>query len=105
MNPTPDASGCNEENEESGKSTPPGQHEVFLVSKRECPLCDEARDLLIRLKRRMPFRFVERHIDDDAELAARHELEVPVLFLDGERFGFGHVEVPRLEAALRNPLP
>lgn len=76
---------------------------MLLVSKRDCPLCAEARRVLLRVRLRYPFEWAERLIDDDPELASRHELEVPVVFLDGRQVCFGHVDVERLEALLRSP--
>jgi glutaredoxin len=64
---------------------------VLLVSKRECPLCDEAKHALDSAATKLDFALEIRRIDEDAELHAKHSLEVPVVFIDGKKRFFGRV--------------
>jgi glutaredoxin len=74
---------------------------VLLVSKTECPLCDEAREELDHARAEVDFELEVRKIDDDAELRAAHALEVPVIFIDGKKKFFGKVSRLLLVRELR----
>lgn len=80
---------------------------VRVVSKSDCPLCDELLETLARLAGRHPHELEVVKIEDDPELAARHALEVPVVFVDGEKRFFGKVDerllARRLTIAARSP--
>jgi glutaredoxin len=74
---------------------------VLLVSKSECPLCDEAKHALEVVGGEIPFAMEVRSIDDDSELRAAHALEVPVVFIDGKKRFFGKVSPLLLRRELR----
>jgi len=75
--------------------------ELLLVSKEVCPLCDEALELIEAARAKIPSELSIKKIDEDAELQARHALEVPVLFIDGRKTFFGKLDATRLLRALR----
>ena len=50
--------------------------------------------------RRKPFVLTVRDISDDPELLALHGLEVPVVFIDGRKRFFGHVDPVLFRRAL-----
>ena len=78
---------------------------VLLVSKGDCPLCDEAKHELDHARGLVPFELEVRSIDTDEALRAAHALEVPVIFVDGKKKFFGKVSdlllVRELRAAAR----
>jgi glutaredoxin len=75
---------------------------VLLVTKRGgCGLCDEAKELLANAAADTPLDLEERAIEDDPALHAAHALEVPVVFIDGEKRFFGKVSPLLLKKALR----
>lgn len=74
---------------------------VMLVSKEDCPLCDEAREALEAALRAVPAELETRKLEDDPALAAAHRDEVPVVFIDGAKRFFGRVEPRSLLRALR----
>jgi glutaredoxin len=74
---------------------------VLLVSKSECPLCDEAKDELEHARRQVSFELEVRSIDSDDALRAAHALEVPVIFIDGKKKFFGKVSGVLLLRELR----
>ena len=75
---------------------------VVLVTKRSgCDLCVEAKEALVSAARDVAFDLEERAIEDDATLRAAHALEVPVVFIDGEKRFFGRVSRLLLRRALR----
>ncbi len=58
---------------------------VSLYGKADCCLCDEAKGVLERARRRVPFDLELVDIAADAELLARHGEEIPVVFIDGRK--------------------
>jgi len=74
---------------------------VLLVTKSDCPLCDEAREALARANDAVPFDLEVKSIDTDAALHAEHALEVPVVFVDGRKRFFGRVSPLLLRRELR----
>jgi glutaredoxin len=56
---------------------------VTLYSKPDCCLCDEARDVIERVRRRHGFELDEIDITGDAALSDRFGELVPVVLVDG----------------------
>jgi glutaredoxin len=78
---------------------------VTLYGRPGCHLCDDARDVLERIRREEPFELVEEDIETDDELLKRYLERIPVIALDGtEMFDF-FVDEPALRAALRSAVP
>ncbi len=79
--------------------------EITLYTRPHCPLCEEMKVLLQRVRRRYPLKLSEVNIDHDPDLRARFDHEVPVLFIDGRKaFKYGVTEqelVDRLDRTLR----
>jgi glutaredoxin len=73
---------------------------VTLYSKPDCPLCDEARGALGRVRARVGFGLREIDITNDPELEARYRERIPVVALDGEELFDFHVDEPVLEQRL-----
>jgi len=70
---------------------------VTLYSKPDCPLCDDARQALERVRGRAPFQLVEIDITTDGELEARLRERIPVVALDGDDLFDFHVDEEELE--------
>ena len=79
--------------------------QVTLYGRPGCHLCDDARDVLERLRRTEPFELVEEDIERDDELLKRYLERIPVIALDGEELFDFFVDEPRLRAALRSAVP
>ncbi len=58
--------------------------EVVIYTRPGCHLCDEARDILERVREETPFVLRERYIDADDALHARYLERIPVVTIDGE---------------------
>ena len=56
---------------------------VILYSRPGCCLCDDARAILARVRRRRPFAFAERDIDADDALLRAYLERIPVVTIDG----------------------
>ena len=57
---------------------------VTLYSRPGCHLCDDAREVLERVRTRAPFTLEEVDIETDDALHARYLERIPVVALDGE---------------------
>lgn len=67
--------------------------EVVLYGKPDCHLCDDARVVLERVRRELPFALVERDITTDDALHRAYLERIPVVTIDGvETFEFFVVE-------------
>jgi glutaredoxin len=56
---------------------------VVLYGRDGCCLCDEAREVLSRMRSRHPFAFLERDIDEDDALHRAYLERIPVVTIDG----------------------
>jgi glutaredoxin len=75
---------------------------VTLYSKPDCPLCDEAREALERVRGRVSFELGEVDITTDRELETRLGERIPVVALDGEELFDFHVDEEALERRVAN---
>ena len=74
--------------------------QVVLYGREGCCLCDDARQVLLRVRQEQPFSLVELDIDADESLQRAYLERIPVVKIDG-------VEAFELfvdEAALRERL-
>jgi glutaredoxin len=56
---------------------------VTLYGRPDCHLCDEARAVLLRVRREIPFDLDERDIESDDDLFRRYLERIPVVAIDG----------------------
>ena len=73
---------------------------VTLYGRPGCHLCDEARQVLLRVRAETPFELLEVDIERDDELFKRYLERIPVVSLNGEELFEFEVD----EAALRRRL-
>ena len=57
--------------------------QVVLFGREGCCLCDEARELLMRVRAQTPFAFEERDIESDDLLLSAYLERIPVVTIDG----------------------
>jgi glutaredoxin len=57
--------------------------EVVLYGRPGCHLCDDARDVLTRVREQRPFTFAERNIEQDERLLRAYLERIPVVTIDG----------------------
>ncbi len=79
--------------------------EVVLYGRDGCCLCDEAREVLERVRARQPFALVERDIDADEALLRAYLERIPVIAIDGVEVFELFVDEAELERRLRGPQP
>jgi hypothetical protein len=58
---------------------------VTLYTRRECHLCHGARDILVRVSRKVPLRISEVDVDGSPELTVRFGEEIPVILAEGTK--------------------
>ena len=60
---------------------------VVLYGRDGCCLCDDAREILLRVRARRPFVLEDRDIEQDEKLLRAYLERIPVVTIDGvERF-------------------
>lgn len=75
-------------------------HVVTLVGKPGCHLCDEAREVVLRVAGELGASVQERSILEDPELYDAYWEKIPVTFVDGVPHDYWRVDERRLRAAL-----
>jgi glutaredoxin len=58
---------------------------VEIYSRPECHLCDEAKEVVERVRRRYSFALQVINIEEDPRLEAAYGAEVPVIFINGNK--------------------
>ena len=58
---------------------------VIFYTRAGCHLCDEAKQQMRELQRRVPFEYREIDIDRDPELRQKYNDEAPVIFIHGKK--------------------
>ena len=56
---------------------------VVLYGRDGCCLCDDAREILLRVRARRPFLLEERDIEQDEKLLRAYLERIPVVTIDG----------------------
>jgi glutaredoxin len=56
---------------------------VVLYGRDGCCLCDDAREILLRVRERRPFLLEDRDIDQDEKLLRAYLERIPVVTIDG----------------------
>jgi glutaredoxin len=74
---------------------------VEIYSKSQCPLCEEAKEILARVRRRIPFELREVDITSNPALFEEYRYDIPVVFVNGSKAFKHHLEAKAVEARLR----
>jgi glutaredoxin len=74
--------------------------EVVLYGREGCCLCDEAREIIERVRTRHSFELVERDIDADDALLRAYLERIPVVAIDGVEVFELFVDESQLERRL-----
>jgi glutaredoxin len=74
---------------------------VEIYSKPDCPLCDEAKQAIASVRRRIAFELIERNIEGDPALFAEYRYDIPVVFVNGSKAFKHHVDAEAFEKRLR----
>jgi glutaredoxin len=79
---------------------PARRPKVELYSKPQCPLCEEARDVLSDVRVQVDFELVEHNILTDPVAYSRYRYDIPVVFIDGEKVFSHRVDEQQLKEQL-----
>ncbi len=82
---------------------------VELYSKDDCHLCDEAKELLIKIQKSIQFELRQIKIHEGDEIYKNYNQRVPVILIDGE-FAFQYRVPPvqfikKLQHAIQRKKP
>ena len=69
---------------------------VYLYSRSNCPLCEEARLMLELVKDDINLDIEEINIEEDDELHEKYLLRIPVIESGGEIIQEGRIDYPTL---------
>ena len=73
---------------------------LILYGRRDCHLCEVAKEAVERLQRRLDFDVEERDVDDHPDWVRRFGDEVPVGVIDDRKVFKFRVDPDKLERAL-----
>ncbi|PZS08493.1 MAG: glutaredoxin family protein [Acidimicrobiales bacterium] len=73
---------------------------LMLLTRKECHLCEQARQAMQRVGHAVGVSWWERDVDTDAELSYEYGDRVPVVLLRGVEHSFWRVDEARLIADL-----
>ena len=76
------------------------RHEVVLLTKPGCHLCEEARAVVTEVCRESGSTLREQDITEDAALVRDYAEFVPVVFVDGAAWDRWRIDADRLRAVL-----
>ncbi|MBC8043544.1 MAG: glutaredoxin family protein [Rhizobacter sp.] len=74
---------------------------IELYSKDDCHLCDEAKEVLLKVQHEVPFELKEVKIHDDENLVREYGTKIPVVFINGRMAFKYHVYELELRDKLR----
>jgi glutaredoxin len=74
--------------------------QVTLYTRMGCHLCEQAREVIERARRRVDFELQVLDIDDDEALRARYHQDVPVVAIDGRDLFWWKVDEDALVSRL-----
>jgi len=77
---------------------------VEIYSKPDCPLCEEAKQVVRQVQSRIPFQLIETNIEEDPKLLEAFRYEIPVIFIDGRKAFKHRVGEEALERRLNRTL-
>src|SRR5882724_6035988 len=79
-----------------------GPRDVTIYSRPGCHLCDEAKTQLAPLLREFGAHLTEINIDEDSQLRARYDYDVPVIFLGARKAAKHRVDLAQFRRQLMN---
>ncbi|KAL2294780.1 hypothetical protein Nmel_008529 [Mimus melanotis] len=75
---------------------------LTLFTKKPCPLCDEAKEVLEPYKRRFIFQEVDITLPENSAWYDKYKYDIPVFHLNGKFLMKHRVDIQKFEDQLRN---
>jgi glutaredoxin len=74
---------------------------ITIYSKKNCHLCDIAKEALIDIRKEFPFSLIEVDIEKDKETFEKYKYLIPVIEVDGEKIFTYKVNETELKTILK----
>jgi glutaredoxin len=74
---------------------------ITIYSKPDCHLCDVMKQIVEKVRQRIPFDLQIKNILDDPADFEKYQTQIPVLMLNGSEIARYRIREEQLEAALR----
>jgi len=87
---------------EDGRLQLAAPRDVTIYSRPECHLCEEAKEQIAPMLKEFGARLTEINIDEDPELRARYDYDVPVIFLGARKAAKHRVDPAQFRRQLRD---
>jgi glutaredoxin len=75
--------------------------QIDIYSRPGCHLCDEAKDIIDRVRKRHAFVVRVINIEEDPALESAYGTEIPVVFINGSKAFKYHVDERELEKKVK----
>jgi len=75
--------------------------QIDIYSRPGCHLCDEAKEIVERVRGRIPFALSVINIETDPELEKKYGEQIPVVFINGNKAFKYHVNEAELEQKVK----
>jgi glutaredoxin len=79
----------------------PSGIQVDIYSRPGCHLCDEAKEVIDRVRKRHGFTLRVINIENDPALEAAYGTEIPVVFINGSKAFKYHVDEREMEEKVK----
>jgi glutaredoxin len=87
---------------EDGRLQLAGPRDVTIYTRPGCHLCEEAKAQIAPLMKEFGARLTEINIEEDPELRARYDYDVPVIFLGARKAAKNRVDPAQFHRQLRD---
>jgi glutaredoxin len=87
---------------EDGRLQLAAPRDVTIYSRPGCHLCEEAKAQIAPLLKEFGARLTEINIDEDPDLRARYDYDVPVIFIGVRKAAKHRVDAPQFRRQLRD---
>ena len=87
---------------EDGRLQLAAPRDVTIYSRPGCHLCEEAKQQIAPVLKEFGARLTEINIDEDSELRARYDYDVPVIFLGARKAAKHRVDLVQFRRQLRD---
>jgi glutaredoxin len=87
---------------EDGRLQLAAPRDVTLYTRPGCHLCEEAKQQIAPLLKEFSARLTEINIDEDPDLRARYDYDVPVIFLGARKVAKHRVNLTQFRRQLRD---
>ena len=76
-------------------------HRLTIYSRQGCHLCDEAKDVIERVRQRVDFSLEVINVETDPALEREYGEQIPVVLINGNRAYKYHVDEAEFERKVR----